>query len=310
MEAATQPTDPAVTPEAQAPPEAPAQSDPPGEGAGPEGTPAETRDSSRLFEFSGFVHVGPGAEQCEEGETGQCKNPAHFHAWIRLPNQFQTSSLREKSEAATARKLRTLRNEESDSRVILDTELEEFARQNDASALIEQLANADFLQDHYQAMRAVAEENEDFKTIEDDRERLRALEAKSEEERPEEEFEELQKHVAAYVDAVNVERDAIQEPLKTSLKEKSVEELIDLVREQRIQVIAREAGEQAYSQWEWYIGTLSIRVPEKVTAPQQRVFESIDHLMAAAPEIIEALQDGFREIEAAAGRSLQKAADG
>lgn len=306
MEAATQPTpDPAVAPETPAVP-----IDPPGEGNGPEGTPAESRDSSRLFEFSRFVHVGPGAEQCEDRETGQCKNAAHFHAWIRLPNQFQTSSLREKSEAATARKLRTLRNEDSDSRVILDTELEEFTRQNDSNALIEQLAGADFLQDHYQAMRAVAEENEDFTTIEDDRERLRALEAKPEEERPEEEFAELQKHVAAYVDAVNVERDAIQEPLKTSLRDKSVDELIDLVREQRIQVIAKEAGDQAYSQWEWYIGTLSIRVPEKITAPQQRVFESIDHLMAAAPEIIEALQDGFREIEAAAGRSLQEAADG
>lgn len=309
MEAATQPVpDPAVAPETPAVP-----TDPPGEGNGPEGTPAETRDSSRMFEFSRFVHVGPGAEQCEDGENGQCQNAAHFHGWIRLPNQFQASSLREKSEAATARKLRVLRDEESDSRVILDTELEEFARvsgSDNNDAMIEQIVNADFLQDHYQAMRDVAEENEDFKTIEDDRERLRALEAMSDEDRPEEEFESLQKHIASYVDAVNVQRETIQEPLKTSLQDKSTDELIDMIREQRIQVLAREAGEQAYAQWEWFIGTLKPKSPDKPGMPSERVYGSIDHLMGAAPEIIGALQDAFREIEAAAGRSLQEAANG
>lgn len=306
MEAATQPVpDPAVAPETPAVP-----TDPPGEGNGPEGTSAETRDSSRMFEFSRYVHVGPGAEQCEDGENGKCQNAAHFHGWIRLPNQFQASSLREKSEAATARKLRTLRDEESDSRVILDTELEEFARANDREAMIEQIVNADFLTDHYQAMRDVVEENDDFKTVEDDRERLRALEAKPEEERPEEEFEQLQKHIAAYSDAVNAQRETIQEPLKTSLQDTPAEELIEQIREQRIQVLAREAGEQAYSQWEWFIGTLKPKSPDKPGMPSERVYGSIDHLMGAAPEIIGALQDAFREIEAAAGRSLQEAVNG
>lgn len=303
------PAQPADIQEQEQPqPEAPA-ADPPGEGTGPEGSPAESRDSSRMFEFSRYVHVGPGAEECEDGENGRCQNPAHFHAWIRLPNQFQTASLREKADAATARKLRLLRDEESDSRVILDTELSEFARQGDKEALIDQVVGADFIKDHLAAMREVMS-REEYKTVEEDRERLRALEQKPDEERNEEEFEELQKHVASYVDAVNEERESIQKPLRDSLAEKTVEELVDLVREERIKVIAREAGEQAYSQWEWYIGTLKPKDPSKPGMPSERIYGSVDHLMAAAPEIIAALQDAFREIEAAAGRSLQESGNG
>lgn len=299
-EAATPPAEPEAPPVVAETPEAPAE---------PERSSAETRNSSQMFEFSRYIHVGPGAVECEDGEDGSCMNPAHFHAWIRLPNQFQVVSLKEKADAAAARKLRVLRDEDSDSRAILDGELSELERQNDHAGLVEAVVNADFLKDHMAAMNAVrADEERGFATIEDDRERLRALEQVPAEDRNEEEFEELQKHVGAYVDAVNAEREEIQRPLKEALGAKSLDELLELVRENRIQGIAKEASEEAYAVWQWYICTLKPKDPTKPGFPSERVYGSIDHLKAAAPEVILALREGFQDIEAAAGRSLQAAA--
>lgn len=303
------PSAPAAAPEPDAP--EPVAAETPDAGTGPETTTGETRNSSQMFEFSRFIHVGPGAVECEDGENGGCQNPAHFHAWIRLPNQFQVVSLKEKADAAAARKLRVLRDEDSDSRAILDGELYELERQNDHAALVEAVVSADFLKDHMAAMNIVrTDEERGFTTIEDDRERLRALEQVPPEDRNEEEFEELKKHVGAYVDAVNSEREDLQRPLKESLEAKALDELIELVRENRIQGIANEASEEAYAVWQWYICTLKPKDPSKPGFPSERVYGSIDHLKAAAPEIILALREGFQEIEAAAGRSLQAVAHG
>jgi hypothetical protein len=311
-DAPTSPTTPADGPVAapETPAPEPVVAESPEAPATPEQTTGETRNSSQMFEFSRFIHVGPGAEECEDAENGQCENPIHFHAWIRLPNQFQVVSLKEKADAAAARKMRVLRDEESDSRAILEAELMEMERQNDHGALVEQVINADFLKDHMAAMTAVrTDEERGFVTIEDDRERLRSLELLDPEDRPEEEFEELKKHVSAYVDAVNAEREEIQRPLKESLEAKSLDELLDMVRENRIQGIAKETSEEAYAVWQWYLCTLVPKDPSKPGFPQDRVYCSIDHLKAAAPEVILALREGFQEIEAAAGRSLQAAAD-
>jgi hypothetical protein len=279
---------------------------------GPERTSAETRNSSQMFEFSRFVHVGPGAEECDDAETGDCKNPMHFHAWIRLPNQLQIEGLREKGDAAAARKLRLLRDEDSDSRAILDGELEEMARTTDKGVFIDSIVNADFLKDHMAAMNAVRTDEElGFATIEDDRERLRALTDLPDEERPQEEYEELHKHVAAYTDAVNAEREAMQQPLRDSLQDKPIEELVDLVRENRIQLIAKEANDNAYQLFQWYVCTLRCRRPDKAAAfPSERIFPSVDHLKAAPPEVIAGLRQAFLDIEARAGRSLQGASSG
>lgn len=312
------PADPGVIPVADPEPqpepaaaETPDTPTPEAEAAEPERTTGETRNSSQMFEFSRYVHVGPGADVCEDGENGNCLNPTHFHAWIRLPNQFQAVSLNEKATAAAARKLRVLRDEESDSRAIIEGELFELERQNDHAALVEAVVNADFVKDHMAAMNAVrTDEEKGFETIEDDRERLRALEQVPEEDRNEEEFEELQKHVTAYVDAVNAERTEIQRPLRESLEAKSLDELIDLVRENRIQGMAKEASEEAYAVWQWYICTLKPKDPAKPGFPSERVYGSIEHLRAAAPEVILVLRESFQEIEAAAGRSLQAVASG
>lgn len=288
--------------EAQAPP-----ADPPGEGNGPEASPAEQQDGKRLFQFSDEVHVGPGAAECEQRSNGSCENPEHFHAFIRLPNQFQHASLREKADAARARRLRQLRDPDSDSSVILDGELEELRRNAGHEALVEEVVGFDFLKDHLAAMNEVGED-EEFEHIEDDRERLRALARLPEDERPEEEFKELEAHIIAYTDKVNETRTRIQEPLRSSLTDRGVEDLMELIREERVQKIAEEDASNVFSQWEWFIGTLKMRVPDRIDGGQQRAFDSIDAMKAAAPEVIDALAGAFREIEAAAGRSLQEAA--
>jgi hypothetical protein len=276
----------------------------------PETSPAESRNSSQMFEFSGFVHVGPGAKECSDAESGECDNPMHFHAWIRLPNQFQQKSLRDKAEAAKARKLRQLRDEQSDSYAVLDAEIGEMVREGNPEPLIDSIVAVDFLTDHWRAMRAVAEE-EEFATIEEDRERLEALTAMSDEDRPEEEFEELQRHVGEYTQRVNDERVKMQEPLRTSLAEKTMDELAELVRENRTKGISGEAGEEAYVEWQWYICTLKPRDANLGNGlPSERVWASIDAMRAAPPEVIDVLGVAFQEIEAAAGRSLQRAADG
>ena len=108
---------------------------------------------------------------------------------------------------------------------------------------------------------------------------------------------------------VNEARERIQKPLRDASLDKGIEDLIDIIREERTTAIANEAAEAAWSKWEWFIGTLKSRVPKKLNAPQERVFADIDALGSAPPEVIDALQVAFRDIEASAGRSLQEAAD-
>lgn len=272
-----------------------------------ETSPAEQRDRVTLLTYSDEVHIGDGAEECEQRSNGSCENPEHFHAFIRLPNQFQRESLTEKADAARARRLRQLRDPESDISSILDTELAEKRRRMDHAELVDEVIEFDFLKDHMASMREV-NEDEDFEHIEDDRERLRALSAMDDEDRPTDEFEELQKHVLDYAEKVNEARERIQQPLRESLNDKGVDDLLDIIREERQTAICNEAAERAWSRWEWFIGTLKSRVPKKLNAPQERVFENIDALGSAAPEVIDALEVAFRDIEAAAGRSLQEAA--
>src|SRR4051812_42572461 len=120
-------------------------------GDGPTGvehSPAEEQDSSQLFEFSGYVHVGPGAGNCPDGETGACNNSLHVHMWIRLPNTFQHAAIREKALAAQARRTRLLRNAESDARQIIDAAIEDAVSVEDRDSLVEEIVGKDLFTDH------------------------------------------------------------------------------------------------------------------------------------------------------------------
>jgi len=268
-----------------------------------ERTAASEQDHASLFRYSRFLHVGPGAAACEEGELGTCADPLHFHAWLRIPNPFQHNSIREKALAAKARKLRLLRDEDSDIRVILDGSLEEMVHQDDREELVQEIVNKDYVKDYWQAMREVGEE-EEFATIEDDRERYRVLDLMPEEERPAEEYAELSNHLESYSAKVMESFNAIQKPLRDSLEDKSIQELADICREDRIEAEAQQAFKETYDMYEWFIGTMK---PKDLTKgwPQDRVFGDINHLKRASGEVIAALDEAFTELDAEAGRQLK-----
>lgn len=268
-----------------------------------EHSPAETRDSSQLFEFSRYVHVGPAAEDCPDGENGNCDNHLHVHLWIRLPNPFQHSSIREKAQAAKARRIRLLRDPESDARTIIDGALAEIVARDDRESLIEEIANKDFMADHLKAMRTVMED-EEFAHTEEDQERHRALREMDPTERPQEEYEELQSHLAKFNKRVTEERDKLQAPLRESVENEPIEKLVEMVREDRIQADSQIVFNDSYSKWEWFVGTLKPRDPAK-GLPNERYFGSIDQLAAMPPEVYNALDYHYTQIEAAQGRALK-----
>lgn len=267
-----------------------------------EHSPAEHRGHQALFKHSAYVHVGPGASDCPERQDGSCTNQMHFHAWCRVPNQFQHSSIREKAMAAKARKLRALRDPESDARTILDSGVEELVHTNAREEMIEELVQKDFLNDYSKAAAEVGEE-EEFKTIAEDRERYRALAAMDEEQRPTEEYGELDKHMTSYGQKVQEAFQANQQPVRDSLQEKPIEELGELLKEQRMESEAQQAFNAGYSQWEQYIGTLKCTPDDKL--PSERYFSDINQMIAAAPEVVEALEATFQDLDAEASRALK-----
>lgn len=272
-----------------------------------ESSPAERQSHDQLFQHSRFVHVGPGAEGCpdvdEEKFVSNCGNPLHFHAWIRTPNQFQHNSLRTKALAAKARKLRALHDEDSDVRTVLEGDLELLRAQGATEVLIEEIVAKDGVKTYWQAVREVQQE-EEFEHFEEDRDRYSALAAKPEAERDEEELKRLQEHLDRYRAKVKEVIDDIERPLRQALEGKSIDELIEIVREDRIQAEAHQEFDDSYSLWEWYIGTLKLRKKESPGHPSERVYGDIEELKAAPAEVISALSEAFMELDAEAGRAL------
>lgn len=273
-----------------------------GDGPVPESSPAEQQSATEMFRYSEFVHIGPGAVECAEGEDGSCANPLHFHAWCRLPNQFQAASIREKALAAKARKIRQLRDPNTDAYEVLEGELADMTRAADKQGteiLIDDLLAQDFWQDHLTAVREIQAED-DFSSITEDQDRLQHLSSLPEEDRPGDEFQELERHLANYNETVDERREKEQQPKREAMSSQSAEELIGMVREARIEAEANEDFMRTYSLWEWYIGTMKPR-PVAKGLPNERVFGDVQHLQQAAPEVISELERVFGELEAAMG---------
>jgi hypothetical protein len=261
---------------------------------GAEKTPAQ------LFRYSTWLHVGAGAEQCEDvdEQAGEvtCANPLHFHAWCRLINQFQHREIREKALAARARRVRQLRDPTSDSRAILEDDIDTIVRQPGAlDALVDELVDKDFLKDYFEARRDLHEFEDEhgerpWQTIEQDRARYEQLKSLDEAERPSEEFTELENHLLAHAAAASAAHDAIREPKRQALAARDINDLADMVREQRIAQEGQAEFNHIYSSWQWYVGTLR-------TPGGPRRFESMEAMEAAAPEVIEALGETFSDLE-------------
>lgn len=265
---------------------------------------------AQLFKYSSHVHVGPGAEDCPHGTDGLCEEVDHFHAFCRLPNQFQHSDIRQRALAAKARRLRQLKDPEADSFQILEVEMETLQHEGDKQALVDELVNVEWYKDHLEALRELEEpeggkddgEPSEWATVDADRERLKQILAMDPDGRPDEERQEIERHLAKYDEAVEERRKAIQKPRREALERLEMPELVDLVRKQRIDAEANAAFMEAYSKWEWFSGTTK----PTLSKTREKAFASIEDLEQADVEVITALREAFNELES----SLQRGATG
>lgn len=272
----------------------------------PETSPAEQATPAKMHRFSSYLHVGEGAVECEHAEDGACEEQGHMHMWVRMPNQFERKAIGDKAAAAAARRLRVMHDEDSDARAILEGELLTLQMANERDPLLSEIIGAHFLDDHLKAVKEVEEDDpEKWATIDEDRERLRALEEMAEEDRPEEEFTELRKHLNEHTTAVNEARERIEEPRKAAFEQNSIEELVEIVREKRIENISNQARREEYAKWQWYTCTLAPKSPDKPGFPSERYFSSIDAFVKAPEEAVEAIAELTAQLEAEAQEQLK-----
>lgn len=270
----------------------------------PEG---EKSPGRRLYEFSSWVHVGPGADECGDvkEETGEvtCGDPRHFHAWVRVPNQYEWRDISEKALAAKARKSRALRDEDSDSFVILEEELEQLARLGDEAkaTVVEELIQRDWYRDFLEAEKEIletenpraSEEGEDEKLyahLREDEVRYDELRAMDEEERPKDEYEELEKHVSGFHEAVNKRHAEIAQTKREPLMQRDINDLIDMVRSERVQGMANDAFHHTRRTWLLIYGVLKLPKGDQVWSDPQQ-------LRSVAPEVLEACNALFDDLE-------------
>lgn len=252
------------------------------------------KSPERMWRWSAWVHIGPGAEDCAKAETGDCEDEDHVHAWCRLPNQFQHADISQRAQAAKARRLRQLRDPESDSHVILENAMEELLATGDRETLIDELIGVDFWKDRLDIMREM-EEDEEWSTIDQDRERLTQIETMDPEKQPEEERDELRRHLDRYNEALNARQEQGQKPRREAMANLSMEQLVDQVRKDRISSDASSVFLESYYKWEWFSGTY--RKPKG-----EKLFSSIEELEAADELVLERLRGTYIEMEAAMQR--------
>lgn len=288
----------------------------------PERSPAEEQTAEKMHNFSAYIHVGPGAEECDsiltvtdkrgvehEVPNGRCDDPDHFHGWVRLPNQFERKSILDKAAAAEARRLRAFKDADSGESLVLDQEIDAIIARDDREGLVDEIVGADFLQDHLRAVAEIAEDDEkedgEWKTIEEDRERVNALRGKAPEDRDEGEFEALQERVTRHAEIVNERRDAIQVPRRQALADTSLVDLGTLVRQLRVDAIASGIGREERLKWEMFICTMQPKSPDKPGFPNQRSFNSIDAFVAGPPEVLEEIAATVTRLNREAGAHLK-----
>lgn len=268
---------------------------------------AEKPAVDSMFKWSEWVHLGVGAEECGHAKDGKCADPEHFHAWVRLPNPYQIRDIQEKSRAAQARYRRMLKDPESDQRVILEDELPDpvTAVQD---LLIREIVDKNFPEDYAAAVRDVDEIEDEsytpegdediprlYANIDQDQEEFQRRVALPEEERGED-FEELQRTVAAYADAVESAMEARQKPRRDALAEKSVEELIDVIRRDRMEHKATEVYLHTYNTWQWYTCTYKFRPNNRVE--EKRYWDDVHTMQQTVrTEEIGAIRAAFDGLE-------------
>lgn len=265
--------------------------------------PAEKEPRS-LFKYSTWIHAGAGADDCtevdEDAGTNRCADAAHFHAWIRLPNPFQYREIRERALAAKARKLRQLRSPGSDSADILDGAIDVLAADGEdgKTLLVEELIQHNWWRDYLTAVREIRDLEDEgegaedgaklYAHVEEDQRRFAELSASED---TSDELEELRAHLKRYSDAVEERCAAIVDPKRAGLTERDVNDLLDMVRTQRIETEAQQEFNHHYSMHEWLSCTF-----REFNSPDL-VFTDLAHMTRAASEVLAEMQTGFQDLE-------------
>lgn len=274
----------------------------------PQGIKGDT--AIRLNSFSEWVHIGPGSETCEHRLDGKCQDDSHFHAWCALPNKFQVTDIREKAQAARARVIRQAKDPATDRYEILENQLSEISGQGEAM-MIEELLSRNMYKVQHQAMKELAEpedpeEDAPFATIEDDQKRWRELEAMEESERDADEYGELTRHLEDWNEAIDAKVEELTQPERSSLEGRTEEELLGMIREIAVREQADGVFMRTFAKYQWLLCTLKPRGEGK--RPIERIFNDVNALTAAPPEVVAALEVTFNELEAElAGREQLRA---
>jgi len=265
----------------------------------PQEDAAPDRTEAQLFKFSDFIHVGEGSAECEHRIDGLCKDPDHFHCWIRLPNKFQVVQMKEKGQAARARVMRQARDSESDRHAIVENEIAEAIYQGEEAMVAELMDREAYKHENASMRELVEEEDSPWATIEEDQVRWNFLNKldleKREEDAVEDEYQELSRHLAKWNEAVAECFEKLVQPERESLSGRTKEELAELMREIVINEQADQIFMRVYTKWQMVVCVLKPR-GEGVT-PKERVFDNMTELEAAAPEVIAAVEVSFRTLE-------------
>lgn len=285
--------------------------------AAPPAEPIAEAERSRddLFEYSRWLHLGEGALDCPDARTGKCQTTEHFHAWIRLPNPLQIRDIAEKAKAAQARRRRMLKDQQTDAWVILEDGLDELRDEAMRDLIVEDLVGENFHEVYQDAVREVLNREEDdaepdeetgetpklYDHIGQDQEEYERLAQLPEEQRDADEFNALERRVADYSRDLDAEIKRLQEPRRESLKEKSTDELVDLIRQKRIASEGADAYINAFNTWQMYVCTFK---PRDKGVPRERYFSDINSLKHDQPSaVVQALQQNFRDLEIKLARS-------
>lgn len=285
--------------------------------------PAEAeRTVKDLFEYSSWVHVGDGAEACEHRHDDKCAEEGHFHAWVRLANPYQVRDINEKAKAAQARRLRALRDPESDAAVILENELEEMREAANSGALdmlVNEIVEQDHAEDLIRATRSVRdlddpswEPDEEgdgeqvapklYANIEQDFEEYQRQLRMDEDQRGED-FPELVRTVEAYTAAMNDELKSLKDERRGELSSRPLDDLMEIIRKDRRDSDAAEAYLNTYHSWTMFTCTFK---PCLKGTPNERVFTDFMKMKHETPDVVlRALRTAFESLEGRLARSRQ-----
>jgi hypothetical protein len=248
---------------------------------------------AEIFEWSGDVHVGRGADECD-WQAG-CQTPGHFHAWMCLANAFQIRDIGDKARAAKARKIRALKDagngdpeKASDSYVTLEAMLDE-RRQEMGAVIAEVVQNS--VSKQLGLIYKELNEEEEFENASQDSEEFARQAALPEEERDPEEYAELQKSQEKFAQALQDRVERRTDAERQSLEAMSEDEVIDLLRTKLINEEATQAYLNTYYTWLMFVGTRDIVDHAK------RKFAALPELKNAAPEIVSALRKMMEKLE-------------